>query len=802
MYPRRFAFSRRGTLLVLTCVAAVGMAAANAGASATANAPQRGTFGGRWSVGGIPGSLSSILGRPSLSHGAPPGHAAGSAGPPGTTVAVGGNPVGVAVDPLTHTVYVGNGNDSTVSVVNAATCNAIRRPGCSQTPPTVSVGNGPGLLAVNSVTDTVYVANTFDNTVSVINGADCNAVNTSGCGRAPATVPVGGGPTFPGIDPTTNTIYVPNSNDGTVSVINGATCDAEDTSGCSQTPATVAAGSGAFAVAVDPSTHTVYVANINDGTVSVINGATCNATNTSGCGQTPATVAVGPQPVGVVVDEASRTVYVPVFGPSLGALDMINATTCNATDTSGCSGPSRSTPIGSAPIGIDEDASTHTVYVANQEDSSVSVIDASTCNARDGSGCRGVAPALASGFDMGGIGVDPTTDTVYGSSQNNSTVSVLDGGRCNATITSGCTTFAAATAIGNGPQPVGVDAANGTLYVGNSDGNTVSVIDAGACNAAAPSGCGQAWPTVTVDGSPFFGVAVDDRTDTVYVSSFSTPTGPGTTVSMIDAATCNAHENSGCAGTPPAVGVGNCPAGIAIDHLTSTVYVANLCDDTVSVFSEATCNSQDTSGCSNVATVNVGGGPIAVGVNETTDTVYVGNNHDDTVSVINGATCNATTTSGCGQTPATVAVDDSPFSLAVDAATNTVYVANSGDEIFNTGYANQTSTVSMIDGSSCNAGNASGCSQPPLTFPVGGLPWGVAVDPTTHNIYVTSIVDSTLSVFNDNACNARRAAGCQAKVLAQSTGGWPNYIGIDPVTSTVYVPSNVDGTVSVFASRP
>ena len=39
-------------------------------------------------------------------------------------------------------------------------------------------------------------------------------------------------------------------------------------------------------IAVDQNTDTIYVANAGDNTVSVINGATCNAQNTSGCGQT------------------------------------------------------------------------------------------------------------------------------------------------------------------------------------------------------------------------------------------------------------------------------------------------------------------------------------------------------------------------------------------------------------------------------------------------------------------------------------------------------------------------------------
>ena len=50
------------------------------------------------------------------------------------------------------------------------------------------------------------------------------------------------------------------------------------------------------AVAADGQAHTVYVANAgtgSSGTVSVINAATCSATNTTGCGQAPAVLSIG-----------------------------------------------------------------------------------------------------------------------------------------------------------------------------------------------------------------------------------------------------------------------------------------------------------------------------------------------------------------------------------------------------------------------------------------------------------------------------------------------------------------------------
>ena len=137
------------------------------------------------------------------------------------------------------------------------------------------------------------MANRDDGTVSVIDGASCNGSNTSGCGQAWPTVTVGSAPQALGVDELTNTIYVTNTGDNTVSVINGATCNGTNTSGCAQTPATVTVGNAPRAVGVNQVTHTIYVANRDDGTVSVIDGRRCNGADSSGCGQTPPTVAIG-----------------------------------------------------------------------------------------------------------------------------------------------------------------------------------------------------------------------------------------------------------------------------------------------------------------------------------------------------------------------------------------------------------------------------------------------------------------------------------------------------------------------------
>jgi len=113
-----------------------------------------------------------------------------------------------------------------VSVINTATCNAQHTTGCGKTPPHVALGHSPFAVAVNQATNTIYVLNPgTPATVSVINGATCNATVTTGCGQVPRSVTAGDDNTTGiaslAVDQATDTIYVVNTGDDTVSVING-----------------------------------------------------------------------------------------------------------------------------------------------------------------------------------------------------------------------------------------------------------------------------------------------------------------------------------------------------------------------------------------------------------------------------------------------------------------------------------------------------------------------------------------------------------------------------------------------------
>ena len=76
------------------------------------------------------------------------------------TIPVGRNPRGDG-DPAAGTIDVANGDDS-VSVINAATRTVTA---------TIPVGTSPYAVEVNPATDTAYVTNSGDDTVSVISAA-------------------------------------------------------------------------------------------------------------------------------------------------------------------------------------------------------------------------------------------------------------------------------------------------------------------------------------------------------------------------------------------------------------------------------------------------------------------------------------------------------------------------------------------------------------------------------------------------------------------------------------------------------
>jgi YVTN family beta-propeller protein len=161
------------------------------------------------------------------------------------------------------------------------------------------------------------------------------------------------------------------------------------------------------------------------------------------------------------------------------------------------------------------------------------------------------------------------------------------------------------------------------------------------------------------------------------------------------------------------------------------------------------------------ADVPVGSYPIGVAVDPATDQIYVTNNGSNSVSVISG---------GTDTVIETVAVGSSPYGVAFNPTVDRVYVANTKDD-----------TVSVIDAYE---------HEIFATVPVGSGPMGVAVDPGTNTIYAANAVGNSVSVID----------GYTDKVTATvPVGTYPQGIAVDPDTHTIYTANAASNSVSVIS---
>jgi len=362
-------------------------------------------------------------------------------------IPVGGFPTGIALSPATDTIYVGNGNTGTLSLIDGQRCNASTSRGCRQRLTAVTAGIDPIGIAVDGATGTLYVANA-SGTVAVVDGRRCNAGDTSRCNKRPGIVQVGSNPQFLAVDEKTHTVYVANSGADTVSLIDARACNARRTSGC-KVIATVKAGLQPFTLAVNDVTGSLYVADLGAGTVSVLDASRCNATDVSGCGQKPATVHVGAFPGGIALDSKTNTIY--VTGQVGNDVWVVDGNACNARRPGGCARTPMRIAAGPGARGIALNQRTDTVYVANTAAGTMSVIDGSTCNATVRRGCGQVAPQAPVGLSPRRVVVDEVTNTVYVTNAGSNSVTMLNGRTCNGRERGGCQAVALpGTAPGTG----------------------------------------------------------------------------------------------------------------------------------------------------------------------------------------------------------------------------------------------------------------------------------------------------------------------------------------------------------------
>jgi YVTN family beta-propeller protein len=288
-------------------------------------------------------------------------------------------------------------------------------------------------VAVNPVTNKIYVANQYDGTVTVIDGTNNSTHTIVGVALFPVAM---------ALDPIRNKVYVVDLGLNELDVIDGATYDI----------APVPVGMSPLAVAVNTVTNQIYVANTcgddpdcaGDGTVTVIDGANPQQTTT---------VNVGLGPDDVAVNELTNQIYVANGGNN--TVTVIDGMTNGATPVN----------VGNMPVAVVVNQVSNQIYVSNRNDNTVTVIN----------GANNQTTTIPNVPQPATAGVDPATNKVYvvsGSDTLHEAI-MIDGNTNNTTP----------IMVGNNPSAVGVDRVTNRIYVSNASDSTVSII-AGASAAA------------------------------------------------------------------------------------------------------------------------------------------------------------------------------------------------------------------------------------------------------------------------------------------------------------------------------
>jgi len=313
----------------------------------------------------------------------------------------------VVVNPATGKVYAVDKSRDAIFIETAggtATSN-------------VSVGKGPVAIAVNSVTNRVYVANNDSGTVSVIDGQKDSII---------ATVNVGPLPYVLAVSEASNRIYVSNTFSDLLTIVDGAT----------NTTRTVKTGS-ADAIAVDPKAGKIYLLGYEDSNLNVLdetNGALSK-------------IQIGMHLWGMALNQATSTLYVTLVGSAaVVALDENS----HALTT---------IPTGRIPGSVAVNPVTNMAYVANYQDDSVTVID----------GAKHVAIATVQvGEYPQAIAVDAQANLIYVANTHGNSVTVIDGASNLAIV---------ALKAGSNPYSIAVNPKAGKLPVANLGKPSFMMID-------------------------------------------------------------------------------------------------------------------------------------------------------------------------------------------------------------------------------------------------------------------------------------------------------------------------------------
>ncbi|MBP1988857.1 S-layer homology domain-containing protein [Paenibacillus eucommiae] len=343
--------------------------------------------------------------------------------------------------------------------------------------------------------------------------------------KASSTIQAGKGPHAIAVNPVTGRIYMANAFSDNVTVL-------EDSEEGMSLIATIEVGTTPNAIALNPVTNKIYVANADSHNVTVIDGAT-NHVSTVEAGQTPFALAV---------NATTNKVYIANLGSNTVTV-IDGATNSSQTET---------VLVGESPFAVAVNEATNKIYVANVDSDNVTVIDGST----------GTTLTVPAGTGPNALAVSPITGSVYVANFFSNNVTVIDG-----------TTGGISTAeVGIAPVSVAIHGVTGSVYVVNTGSNNVTILDREDLNHPITVSTGQ--------GSGPTGLAINEHTNRVYIANYDS-----NSVTVLDGSN---HEIS-------TVSAGENPVAVAVNSKLNKIYVANFNGDNMTVWAEGRALDADLS---------------------------------------------------------------------------------------------------------------------------------------------------------------------------------------------------------------
>jgi YVTN family beta-propeller protein len=362
--------------------------------------------------------------------------------------------------------------------------------------------------AVNPLTQELYAAVEKGN--YTVGGPVNDIVVYSAAGSVVANIPAASTAAIVAnlvVDPVNNVIYATNQ-DGTVTVIDGATYTID---------ATLPVGASPLGIAVDPALNLAYVANTGSTFISVIHGPVRNSSKAiiAPAFSVSSDNITGILPLGAIdVDKNNHTVYAVVTGPSnLGSVTYALAIIQGGVVTNTVSYLIDSSSTGIAANALAVDQRSGLVVIADSADRGVTVYNPQSA----------ALQSYGQGFFPTNIAMDSANEIAYASAGvgNVTQINLVGGGQ------STVNTPASGQNCGSGGTAVGVDPAAAQAYFTTCDathGAVLTLWNGASRQASGTLSLGSltsSFGAVTGD----FAVVVNPSSHVAYVSNSGSSAG-------------------------------------------------------------------------------------------------------------------------------------------------------------------------------------------------------------------------------------------------------------------------------------